>query len=105
MARFKHSTDLGDVEGKIEFEDGMRGWSVTQNIDPFLKDAKEQRDIGFNKKTHYRKFASIPDVVAIEVMTNHGINIHDPEVIRDKWEMKKFKNIIIKEYPYLVVST
>jgi len=105
MSKFKHSTDLGDVKGNIEFEDGMRGWSVTQDITPYLKDAKEQRDIGFDKKIHYRKFASIPDVVAIEVMNKYGINIHDPEVAGDKWEMKKFKDIIIKEYPYLVVST
>jgi hypothetical protein len=105
MSTFNHKTLDGDLEGTIEFEDGLRGYSVAQNIKPFLQEAADEKAMGFNKKTHYRKFASIPDVVAIEILDNHGINIHDPEVTRDKWEMKKFKDIVIREYPYLIVST
>jgi len=105
MSKFKHDVGDGELEGLIEFEDGLRGASVAQDIKPFLQEAKEEREIGFNRKTHYRKFASIPDVVSIEIMEKWGINIHNPETIKDKSEMNKFKTIIKQHYPYLLVSS
>jgi len=102
--KFKHSSGNA-LSGVIGFDDTKTHTRVSQNIDPILKEVKEDRDAGFNRKANYRKFASIPDVVAIEILNKYGINIHDPAVVKDKWEMKKFKNIIIKEYPYLIVST
>lgn len=107
MPKFKHTEWTGGLEGQIEYNPtgGRQGWQVKQDIQPFIEDAKQQRDAGFNKKSHYRKFASIPDVVAIEIATKYGVNIHDPKTNNDKDLMKKFKKIIIEDYPYLLVSS
>ncbi len=103
--KFKHDAMGGALSGIIGFEDTKVHKSVAQDIKPILDEVKEDRAAGFNRKANYRKFASIPDVVAIEIATKYGINIHNDETIKDKSEMKKFKNIIIREYPYLLVST
>ena len=103
--KFKHNAMGGTLSGIIGFEDTKVHRSVAQDIKPILDEVKEDRAAGFNRKANYRKFASIPDVVAIEIATKYGINIHNDETIKDKSEMKKFKNIIIREYPYLLVST
>jgi len=105
--KFKHKEVTGGLEGQIEFNQmgGLSGWEAAQDITPFLEQAKMEKEIGFNKKTHYRKFATIPDVVAIEIATKYGVNIHDPKTNGDKDVMKKFKKIIIEDYPHLLVST
>jgi len=107
MPKFKHTEWTGGLEGQIEYNPmgGRQGWQVKQDIQPFIDDAKNHREQGFNKKSHYRKFASIPDVVAIEIATKYGVNIHDPATASDKDLMKKFKKIIIEDYPYLLVSS
>jgi len=103
--KFKHDAADGALSGIIGFEDTKTHRRVSQDIKPILDEVKEERAAGFNRKANYRKFASIPDVVAIEIATKYGINIHNDETIRDQSEMKKFRNIIIREYPYLLVST
>ena len=54
------------------------------------------------KDTGYRKFATIPDIVAIEVNEKYGINIHDPIQSSDSACMNKFKKIIKENYAYLL---
>ena len=103
--KFKHSAGHNALNGMIGFEDTKTHTRVAQDITPFLDEVKRDRDAGFNRKASYRKFASIPDVVAIEIATNHGINIHDQNTARDQSLMKKFKKIIMQDYPYLLVST
>ena len=107
MPKFKHTEWTGGLEGQIEYNPtgGRQGWQVKQDIQPFIEDAKRHREQGFSRKSHYRKFASIPDVVAIEIATKYGVNIHDPATSSDKDLMKKFKKIIIEDYPYLLVSS
>ena len=81
---------------------------VTQDISPFLEKAKEDRDLLKTKQKHtkqYRKFATIPDSVAIAILTDHGLDLHAPDFFHDKNKAEKFKQIIIRDYPYLVVST
>lgn len=106
MSKFKHTAE-GGLEGQIEFNPmgGRQGWQVKQDIRPFIQEAKDDREIGFNKKSHYRKFATIPDVVAIEIANKYGVNIHDPSTKNDQHKMQKFKKIIIQDYPYLLVSS
>jgi len=102
---FQHSAADNALDGRLRFDGKKRKWQVKQDIKPFVEEAKQERDIGFNKKANYRKFATIPDVVAIEIATKYGVNIHDENTQRDKNEMSKFKKIIIQNYPYLLVST
>jgi len=103
--KFKHSAVDSALDGMISFEDTKTYTKIAQDITPFLDEVKRDRDAGFNKKASYRKFASIPDVVAIEIANNYGINIHDQHTAKDQSLMKKFKKIIMQDYPYLLVSS
>ena len=98
------------LRGEVYYDKGVGAeWRVTQDLNPFLKQVKRERD-SFNdnplaKKSHYRKFATIPDVIAIEIMENHGLDIHHPEFMKTPEEVQKLKRVIMAEYPDLIVST
>jgi len=96
----------GTLQGKFEYESGKATgnsqWQIYQDEKPFLEQAKLEREMGHKKDIGYRKFATIPDIVAIEVLHKHGIDIHDPETMRDKALMNKFRTIIKSEYAYLL---
>ena len=99
----------GSMTGGFEYEAGAAAgestWQIQQDERPFLEEAKMDRE-ETTKNTHmgHRKFATIPDIVAIEVMQKYGVDIHDPEQSSCHWTMKRFKQIIMKDYPHLVVN-
>jgi len=96
----------GTLKGQFEYESGKAvgesHWQIYQDEKPFLEQAKREREAGKRTDTGYRKFATIPDIVAIEVMQKHGIDIHDPNTMGDRALMNKFRAIIKSEYPYLL---
>ena len=55
-------------------------------------------------KTGFRKMATIPDIIAIKINQDHGINLHDTTFMRDRDKMKKLKYILTTEYPDLMVN-
>ena len=75
---------------------------IYQDEKPFLEQAKLEREQQQKADVGYKKFATIPDIVAIEIKEKHGIDIHAPETIGDKTEMAKFMVIVKQEYPYLL---
>ena len=90
-----------DRHGRVE----DTTWQVYQDETPFLEQAKEDRERGTaDNIMGAKKFATIPDIVAIEVLQKYGIDIHDPAIMRDRAEMMRFKKIIMTEYPHLVVN-
>lgn len=93
------------MSSKIDYDDNGSQWEVYQDEKPFIDAVKEEQAAG-NKANVLgaKKFATIPDIVAIEVWEKYGINIHDPNIMGDKVEMNKFKQIIMRDYPYLVVN-
>ena len=111
MAKWKNirSATGGTLQGSFEYKDGESindsTWQFYQDETPFKDEAKAEREAGV-KKTHmnHRKFATIPDIVAIEVLTKYGIDIHDPNIMHDKAKMNRFKHIIMTEYKHLVVN-
>lgn len=108
MAKWKvgDKTAPGSLKGTFEYDSGSATghsyWAVEQDEKPFLEAAKMDRDRGQRSDTGYRKFATIPDIVAIEILQKYGIDIHDPETMQNPAEMTKFKNIIKSEYKYLL---
>ena len=109
MAKWKNvsSGTGGTLKGSIEYEGatGESMWQITQDEKPFLDQAKLDREAG-TKNTHmgHRKFATIPDIVALEIREKYGIDIHDPLIMHDKDKMKRFKYIVMTEYKHLVVN-
>jgi hypothetical protein len=63
-----------------------------------------QEDETASSKRQYRSFAIIPDIVSIDILTKYKINIHDPDTMKDPAIMRRFKNIIVSEYPDLLTS-
>ena len=76
-------------------------WQIYQDEKPFLEQAKMDRETQ-KEVNGFKKFATIPDVVAIEILTKYGIDIHDPNTMSDSDKMKKFKKIIQQDYKYLL---
>ena len=78
---------------------------VTQDVSAYKDYAKQQRDLqqtgGGNR---FRSFAIIPDIVAVDILKNHGINLHAAEFFTNPEDVAKLKRIIKTEYPDLLTS-
>ncbi len=95
----------GTLQGAIEYTGDRAGeshWQVYQDEKPFIEQAKIDRETMTRKDLGYKKFATIPDIVAIEVNEKWGIDIHDPIQSSDSTVMNKFKKIIKENYAYLL---
>lgn len=79
---------------------------LTQNIEAYREYAKEQRqlDEGAKATRQYRSFAIIPDIVAIDILTKYGIDIHAPDFMHHPELVKRFKKIVVEDYPLLLTS-
>ena len=96
----------GTLQGTFEYDSGQATgesrWQIYQDEKPFLEQAKIDRDRQDKRDVGYKKFATIPDIVAIEILQNHGIDLHDPNTMQDRSLMNKFRAIIKSEYAYLL---
>ena len=98
----RSSTNPNSMVSHADIQDNKIEWEINQEMDPYLEQAKFDRDNNEMKNGHVKKFATIPDLVSIEIMNKYGINIHDPLTFNDKDKMKKFKYIIQTEYKHLM---
>ena len=95
----------GDFQYDNDSSDGTAHWRFEQDERPFLEQAKRDRELG-NKKTHmnHKKFATIPEIVSIEILNKYGIDIHSLTFMDDQDAKAKFFTIIQQDYPHLVVN-
>jgi len=105
--RVKPSQDRNtSMTGTFEYESGTVGgehiWSVSQNVQPFLEQAKQDRDTLGMAPNGMKKFATIPDLVAIDIKDKWGLDIHAPEFMSDKEMLAKLMVIVRQDYPYLL---
>jgi len=49
--------------------------------------------------------ATIPDIVAIKIKEDWGIDLHDQTFMQDTDKMAKLKIILKQEYPHLLINT
>ena len=105
MAKWK--LNQSGLQAGIEYEGavGESTWQLYQDERPFIEQAKRDREAG-TKKTHmnHKKFASIPEIVAIELKEKWGVDIHSLTFMDDQDMKAKFFTIIQQEYPHLVVN-
>ena len=109
--RVKPSQDTRTtMTGTFEYESGTVGgeslWTVSQDVTPFLEQAKLDRELsqGRSAPNGMKKFATIPDIVAIDINNKWGLDIHDPAFMHDSDSLAKLMTIIRQEYPYLLSS-
>ncbi len=65
---------------------------------------QRQQDSLSHNGRQYRSFAIIPDIVAIDILTKHGLDIHSSEFMSDPAQLRKLKQIIDSDYPLLKTS-
>ena len=104
MAKWKVTpgTVNNTMAGQIEYDDAGSVWKIYQDEKPFLEQAKQDRETMSGDVNGFKKFATIPDLVAIEVKEKHGIDIHAYDTMHDKDKMARFMLIVKQEYPYLL---
>ena len=107
MAKWKvKSKTGGSLMGEISYDQHGSEFKIYQDEKPFLEQAKLDRDLAaeglLKRDVGYKKFASIPDIVAIDIAEKYGLDIHDPLMMNDSEKMKRFKYIIKTEYAYLM---
>lgn len=100
------SVGAGGLHGKFELDtgDGVYSQDMTQFKLHAEMERQRQETVGL-RPDGYRKFATIPDAVAIKIYEVHGLNLHDPSFAHDPNNMKKLKTIMMSEYRDLIVNT
>ncbi len=94
------------IQAGFDLESG--DWQATQDITQYKEQAKQDRDRQeyFGRaKSGYRKMATIPDIVAIKILQEHHLDLHDPAFMKDPNNMKKLKVVLQTEYKDLLVNT
>ena len=106
MAKWKVSPGSvnNSLHGAISYDDHESFWQVEQDETPYIDMVKEEQQTHSSRHTHHKKFATIPDIVAMELLTKYNLDIHDPAFMQDKAALKRLKHIIMWDYPYLVVN-
>ena len=89
---------------KWKVDDSM--FKLEQPTEQYVEYAAKQRELDSHAKAtrQYRSFAIIPDIVAIDILTKYGIDIHAPSFMHNAAEVRKFKQIIQSEYSLLLTS-
>jgi len=104
-----YSATVGANEGiQAGFDLQSGDWQAIQDISKYKEAAKLQRDkeAYYGKSNNgYRKMATIPDIVAIKILEDHKLDLHDPAFMQDPNNLKKLKKILITEYSDLVINT
>ena len=96
-------------------EDNARSFTVKEDTSDFkleqdvgaYKDyAAQQRELDSvaHNGRQYRSFAIIPDIVAIDILTKYGLDIHAQEFMDNPANLRKLKQVIISDYPLLQTS-
>ena len=81
---------------------------VEQNIDNYkeaVKLEREKQEFYGLKDRGYRKMATVPDIVALRIHIDHGLDIHSPDFMHDPNNLKRLKHILLTEYRDLVINT
>jgi len=83
-----------------------KDFRLEQDIQAYKDFAAESREANdyFGGGKRYRSFAIIPDIVAIDILTKYGIDIHHDGFMGNPALIRRVKEIIKTEYPALLTS-
>lgn len=93
---------------KADFDLQTGNWEAKQDITQYKENAKLDRDRQdyFGKtKDGYRKLATIPDIVAIDILQKHKLDLHDQYFMNNPANLTKLRKILMTEYRDLVINT
>jgi len=93
---------------KAGFDLQSAEWEAKQDITQYKEHAKNERDRQdyFGKaKGGYRKLATIPDIVALDILQKHKLDLHDHNFMSNPANLTKLRSILMTEYRDLVINT
>lgn len=104
-----HSATVEKSEGiQAGFDLDSGDWEAKQDVTQFKKQAqldREKQEYYGHRKDGYRKMATIPDIVAIKMLEDHGLDLHNPAFMKEPANMVKLKYVLRTEYPELLVNS
>ena len=106
--KFYSGTVGKDKSINAGFDLNTAEWEAKQDITDYVEHAKlerEKQDYYGIRKDGYRKLATIPDIVALDILQKHNLDLHDPHFMNDPNNLKKLKTILSSEYRDLLVNT
>lgn len=80
---------------------------LEQNVHAYKEYAAQSRDRDediISNGRSYKPFAIIPDIVAIDILTKYGLDIHAQDFMNNPSNLRKLKHIIMTDYPLLQTS-
>ena len=106
--KFYSGTVGKDKSINAGFDLNTAEWEAKQDITDYVEHAKlerEKQEYYGIRKDGYRKLATIPDIVALDILQKHNLDLHDPHFMNDPNNLKKLKTILSSEYRDLLVNT
>jgi len=104
-----HSKTVGTEKGiNAGYDLETTDWEAKQDISQYVEHAKlerEKQEYYGIRKDGYRKLATIPDIVALKILQEHHLDLHDPAFMQDPNNLRKLKRILMSEYSDLLVNT
>jgi len=95
------------LKDKIIFDGNAFKTQVSQDISGIIEQVAYDREYQdtHGKSKNYRKIATIPDIVAIEILANYGLDLHAPDFMHHPINGRKLRQILKSEYPKLLLNT
>lgn len=84
-------------EGQFRFEQ-----DISSYVDYAKNSRAEAKALFANQKTQYRSFAIIPDIIAVDILTKFGVDVHAPD--NGQEELAQIRKIVINNYPHLLTG-
>ncbi len=75
---------------------------ISEYVDYASASRAHAKSLFQNQKTNYRSFAIIPDIVAVDIMTRFGVDVHAKD--NGAEEMAQIRKIVINNYPQLLTG-
>jgi hypothetical protein len=100
---------IDDDPGSFRVRTDATHFKLDQDITPYLKHAAESREKQWEyrhslHKSHWRPAFTLPDIVAIDILTKYGLDVHHPAFNSNPANGKRLLAIIKSDYPNLLMS-
>jgi len=98
---------IDDVQSSFVVKDLDDKFKLEQDVSAYKDYAEQSRqrdEVISHNGRHYRSFAIIPDIVAIDILTKYGLDIHAQDFMSNPANLRKLKQIIMTDYPLLQTS-
>lgn len=91
---------------KVKLDKHSENFRLEQDVQAYRDYAKmvrENMQAQLRAQT-YKPVCIIPDIVAIDILTKYGLDIHAPEFMHDTQAKNKLMSILRVDYPDLLLS-